>query len=156
MTERTFYGTLISGVYSNGDLAANYVGMKFYQSLTRAIKIGENVKPAVLTLKDGTWKLDENIDLRQILIKPFLTDHLNEALNPSIFTKLFGLRSYVRRSVRKRSCEQWREQYPNLSKADLDQTSQMLKLWYGEDYGFKQSENFVTISNVCFESEKAK
>jgi len=151
MTERTFYGTLISGVYSNGDLAANYVGLKFYQGLTREIKIGTGARPAVLILKNGGWTFDENIDLRQILIKPFLTDHLNEALNPSVFTKLFGLRSYVRRSVRKQSCEQWREQFPNLSQTDLNETSRALKLWYGEDYGFKTSENFITISNVCFE-----
>ena len=156
MTERTFYGTLISGVYSNGDLAANYVGLKFYQGLTHEIKIGDAARPAVLILNDGVWTFNETVDLRQNLIKPFMTDHLNETLNPSVFTKLFGLRSYVRHSVRKRSCEQWQKQYPNLSQTDLDETSRALRLWYGEDYGFKQSDNFVTISNVCFEPEKAR
>ena len=151
MTERTFYGTLVSGVYSNADLAANFAGMKFYQGLTRAVKIGDNLRPAVLIVKNGVWTINENINLRQILIKPFSTDHFNEALNPSVFTRLFGLHSYVRRTVRKHSCQQWREQYPNLSKADLDKTSMALRMWYGEDYGFKASENFVTISNVCFE-----
>ena len=153
MSENTFYGTLISGVYSNGDLAANYAGLKFYQGLTREIKIGENTRPAVLVLRDGVWAFNETADLRQILIKPFMTDHLNEALNPSIYTSLFGLRSFVRRAVRKRSCEQWREQYPNLSPADLDETSRLLELWYGEDYGFKRSENFVTIARICYGQE---
>ena len=45
---------------------------------------------------------------------------------------------------------QWRKQYPNLSQADWNETSEALKLWYGEDYGFTDSENFVTISNTCF------
>jgi hypothetical protein len=29
-----------------------------------------------------------------------MTDHFNEALNPSIFTELFGLHAFVRRTVR--------------------------------------------------------
>ncbi len=147
-TERTFYGTLVSGVYSNADLVANYVGMKFYQGLTRPIKIGNNIKPAVLFLEDGIWTLGENADLRISLIKPLISNHFNEALNPSMFIK--GLRSSVRRSVRKQSCQQWLKQYPNLSQADLNKTLEALKLWYGEDYGFTDSENFVTISNTCF------
>jgi len=147
-TERTFYGTLVSGVFSNADLFANYVGMKFYQNLTRPVKIGDNIKPAVLLVKNGTWKLGENADLRASLIKPFISNHFNEALNPSIFIK--GLRSSVRRSVRKQSCPRWFEQYPNLSQADMNKTLEASKLWYGEDYGFTASENFITISNTCF------
>ncbi len=151
MTERTFYGTLISGVYSNGDLAANYAGLKFYQGLAREIKIGGTTRPAILILKEGVWTFNETVDLRQFLIKPLMTDHFNETLNPSVFTRLFGLRSYVRRTVKKRSCEQWRNQFPDLSQTDLEETSRSLRLWYGEDYGFKSSDNFVTIANTCFE-----
>jgi hypothetical protein len=147
-TERTFYGTLVSGVFSNADLFANYVGMKFYQGLTRPIKIGDDAKPAVLFLENGIWTLGENVDLRTSLIKPFVSNHFNEALNPSMFIK--GLRSSVRRSVKKQSCGQWFKQYPNLSQADLNKTLETLKFWYGEDYGFTDSENFVTISNTCF------
>lgn len=155
MTEQTFYGTLISGVYSNADLCANYAGMKFYQNLTQPIKIGDVVKPAILLLKEGIWTFDKNADLRKVLIKPFLSNHFNEALNPSIFTRSFGLRSYVRRTVRKRSCKQWFNQYPNLSQADLNETSQALKLWYDEDYGFTDSKHFITISNTCFGDKDA-
>lgn len=155
MTERAFYGTLVSGVYSNADLCANYAGMKFYQNLTQAIKIEDATKPAVLLLKNGVWTFDENADLQEILIKPFLSNHFNEALNPSVYTKLFGLRSYVRRAVRKQSCRQWLNRYPPLSQADLDKTSQALKLWHGEDYGFTESRYFVTISNACFGANNA-
>ena len=149
-SERTFYGTLVSGVYSNADLCANYVGMKFYLNLTREIKIGDVTKPAVLQLKGGFWTFDENANLRQILLKPFLSKHLNEALNPSIYTNLFGLRAYVRRTVRNRSCRQWLNQFPNVSQTDFDKTSQALKFWNGEDYGFTGSKHFITISNTCF------
>lgn len=152
-SERTFYGTLVSGVYSNADLCANFVGMKFYLNLTREIKIGDFTKSAVLSLRNGIWTFDESDDLRAILIKPFLSKHLNEALNSSIYTKLFGLRSYVRRTVRKRSCKEWRNQFPNFSQADFGEISQKLELWHGEDYGFTKSKHFITISNTCFNNK---
>ncbi len=150
-TERTIYGTLISGVYSNADLSANYAGMKFYQGLTREIKIGERIKPAALILQNGVWKINEYNDLRQLLIKPLISEHFNEALNPSIYVK--GLRSFVRRTVRKQSCRQWRNQYPDLSQTDLNKTTERLKLWFGEDYGFTDSKYFVTIANTCFDND---
>ena len=154
-TERTIYGTLVAGVYSNGDLAANFVGMKFYQGLTREVRIGDTTRPAILLLKDGFWTFNQNIRLREVLLKPFISDHLNEALNPSIFTKYLGVRAYVRRTVRKRSCEKWFEHYPDLSQANLEETSRALRLWHGEDYGFTDSEHFVTIANTCFEDNRA-
>ena len=147
-TERTYYGTLVSGIYSNADLYANYAGMKFYQGLTKAIKIGDSTRPTILLLQDGVWTFNEKADLREILIKPFLTDHLNESLVPSKF--LPGLRSFVRRTVRKQSCRQWLNLYPNLSQAALNETMRKLQRWHGEDYGFTGSEKFVTIANTCF------
>jgi hypothetical protein len=151
MTERSFYGTLVSGVYSNADLCANYVGMKFYQNLARPIKIGDSTKPAVLVFEDGIWRFNVKTELRENLLKPFFSDHLNEALNPSIF--IAGLRSFVRRTVRKQSCKQWFEVYPNLTQTELKEKSGELTLWNGEDYGFTDSNNFVTIANTCFDEK---
>jgi hypothetical protein len=148
-SERTFYGSLVAGVYSNGDLAANYAGLKFYQGLTKAMGIGAGARPALLELRDGTWRFTSQSD--ELLLEPFISDHFNEALNPSIFSKLLGWRWFIRRSVRKRSCDQWRQRYPELSRSALEEMSQSLQLWYGEDYGFTDSEDFVTIANTCFE-----
>ncbi len=151
LTERTFYGTLASGVYSNADLCANYVGMKFYQNLTRDVKIEDSIKPAILRLENGIWKFNEQAELHENLLKPFISDHLNEALNPSIF--IVGLRSFVRRTVRKQSCKQWFAAYPNLSQIELTEKTEALRLWNGKDYGFKDSKNFVTIANTCFDGK---
>jgi hypothetical protein len=148
MTERTYYGTLVSGVYSNADLCANFVGLKFYQNLTSEIKIGGETRAAILVLENGFWTLNKTVDLRQMLIKPFLTEHLNEALNPSIY--IAGLRSFVRKTVNKRACEQWRIRYPNYSQADLAEITSNLSVWDGEDYGFKESKNFVAVA-ACFD-----
>lgn len=150
LTERTYYGDLISGVYSNADLFANYIGMKFYQGLTRQIKIGDATRPAILILTGGIWTVNERVNLREQLIKPFLTAHLDEALNPSVFIKLFGLHSFVRRVVRKQSCVQWLKTYPNFSQADFEASSRALRLLHGEDYGFKGGDDLITISSVCF------
>jgi hypothetical protein len=34
-----------------------------------------------------------------------------------------------------------------------EEWSLALRLWYGENYGFTESEEFVTIANTCFEDK---
>jgi hypothetical protein len=150
-SERTFYGTLVAGVYSNGDLCANYVGLKFYQGLTNPITIGDTTRPAVLELREGRWIFRSNV--AELLLKPLISEHLNEALNPSIFTSNLGWRWSIRRAVKKRSCAQWRERFPAVTKRAWEERSRALRLWYGEDYGFTDSDEFVTIANTCFEDQ---
>ena len=148
LSENTYYGTLVSGVFSNADLYANYAGLKFYQGLTQPIRIGENTRSPTLLIKDGVWILNEISIQDNSLIKPFFTDHMNEALNPSIFFP--GLRSFVRKVVKKQNCPAWRKTYPKLTAANFEASSKDLELWNGEDYGFKSSRKFVTIANTCF------
>ena len=153
-TENTYFGTLISGVFSNGDMYANFAGLKFYIGLTREIKIGDETRPAILRLENGAWTFNDNGALSENLLKPFISNHLNEALNPSIFIP--GLRAYVRRTVRKQSCADWRKRFPERTRDDFGNISNELKLWNGEDYGFKDSKKFVTIANTCFGNEAPK
>ncbi len=150
MSERTFYGNLVSGVYSNADLAANFAGLKFYQNLTQQINIGEKIKLPLVVLENGFWKFNENVELSENLLKPFVTAHLNEALNPSIYTRIFELRLSVRGRVVKRACGEWRALHPNRSKTDYDEISLRLQTWHGEDYGFTANKSFITIGNACF------
>ena len=149
-SERTFYGNLVSGVYSNGDLAANFAGLKFYQNLTGEIRIGETVKPPLLKLENGGWKYNETVDLSENLLKPFVSNHFNEARNSSIYTKAFGLRYSVRNHVKNRACNQWRNAFPNVSKADFERESKDLQTWFGEDYGFTVNKDFITVADTCF------
>lgn len=147
-TERTYYGTLVGGVFSNADLFGNYAGMKFYQGLTKPVTIGGLTRPATLVLRNGVWEFNDAGNIRETLLKPFFTDHLNEALNPSLFIP--GLRSSIRGIVKKQSCPQWRALYPGRTKDDFEAATNSLTLWHGEDYGFKNSDKFVTIANTCF------
>jgi hypothetical protein len=149
-SERTFYGNLVSGVYSNADLAANYAGFKFYQNLTEEINIGGTMKSPLIVLENDAWKFNEKVNLDENTLKPFVTTHLNEALNPSIYTKIFGLRASVRSHVKKRACAKWKRAFPTFSRADYEKTSKDLQTWHGEDYGFTTNKNFVTIANTCF------
>jgi hypothetical protein len=144
-SENTYFGTLVGGVFSNADLSANYAGMMFYEGLANSIRIGEIIRPASVEVTNGFWSFNE--DVRPVLLRPFISDHLNEALNPSLLIP--GLRSSVRRVVRKKSCLQWRNQFPTLKKQDYE--SQDLTQWNREDYGFRASPKFVTIANTCFD-----
>jgi hypothetical protein len=156
-TEATVYGFLSSGVYSNADLFANYVGMKFYQGLTQDRNPQMKTHPPILVLKNGLWAFNDQVKIREVLLRPWISDHLNEALNPSIFNKLLGLHWYVRLRVRNGSCAQWFNRYYGLSRAGLEEKTRSLELWYGEDYGFTSSKDFITIANTCFdENGKSK
>jgi hypothetical protein len=77
-TERTYYGLLVSGVYSNADLYANYAGMRFFEGLTAAIDVGGDRRPAIVNLANGRWQINEPASLRDRLLKPFISEHLNE------------------------------------------------------------------------------
>ncbi len=149
-SERTFYGNLVSGVYSNADLAANFAGLKFYQNLTGETKIGAETKSPLVVLVGGVWRFNERVDLKENLLKPFITSHLNEAVNSSIYTKVFGLRSSVRSHVKLRACADWKKIFPQFSKTDFEKMSDETKLWNGEDYGFTENRNFITIADACF------
>ena len=148
MTENTYYGTLVGGVFSNADLFANYVGMRFYEGLTKSVKVGDLDRPPSLKLENGLWKLNEAGTSEAVLLRPFISDHLNEALNPSLFIP--GLRSSIRGIVRKRSCPQWRVAYPTRSADDFRHLTASLTTWNGENYGHKQSQKFVTIASSCY------
>ncbi|CAN5380256.1 hypothetical protein BH20ACI2_BH20ACI2_21660 [soil metagenome] len=147
-TERTYYGILTSGVYSNADLHANYVGLKFYEGLTKPIEIAGSVRPAMFGLKQGRWLLADDKTLRGHLLKPFISDHLNEAFNPSAFR--ITLVSAVKRSVKKNSCHDWTNNFPDLTAKKLSDRARSLELWNGEDYGHTKRRGFVNIGEICF------
>lgn len=148
-TEKTYFGYWVSGVYSNADLFANYAGMKFYQRLTENVKIGGADYGPLFEIRDGFWNIavdDEN--WKRDLLKPLMTDHLNEALNPSGYSVI--LFSTVRKMVTKNGCPDWRKAYPGLSKSDFELRTKSLEKWGSEDYGFVRKKRTVTIAETCF------
>ena len=146
-TEKTYFGYWVSGVYSNADLYANYAGMKFYLGLTQPVEIGGGTRPATFTLVNGKWQAGGGEAGRDDLLKPFVADQMNEALNPSGYS--FIVYPVVRDVVRKKSCAQWKAAFPSLTKADFAERSHSLELWNGEDYGFTRKDKMVTIADTC-------
>jgi len=147
-TERTYYGLLTSGVYSNADLFANYVGLKFYQGLARPIDIGGATRPAMLELRDGRWILADNEILGRYLLKPFIDSHMSEAFNPSAFR--ITLVGPVTRSVEKYSCAEWKKEFPEMTAGAFRDRASSLERWNGENYGHTKRRGFVNIGDICF------
>lgn len=150
-TEKTYFGSWVSGVYSNADLFANFAGMRFYQRLTEPIQIGDIVYAPFFKLRDGFWNISaDGDDWQRNLLRPFVTDHMNEALNPSGYS--FILIAAVRKKVVKFGCPEWRKAYPGLLKTDFEKRTKSLEKWNGEDYGFALKKRIVSIAEVCFSS----
>lgn len=144
-TERTYYGLMTSGVYSNADMFANYVGMKFYHRLGSPITIGSKRYEALFEFRSGRWQGKQIDDL----LKPFVGEQMNEALNPSSY-RLTLIRS-VKRSAKK-TCSEWESVHPGMFPARFADASEQLHSWNGEDYGFTARERTVNLAEICTSS----
>jgi hypothetical protein len=152
-SERTYYGTLVSGVFSNGDLYANYAGMKFYQGLTSGMEINGVLRPPMVVLDDDKWETIRKSALTEMLLEPFITEHLNEALNPSGYT--INLIPSIKRTLKKNSCPEWHRLYPMISKAAIKSRMESLERWYDQDYGFTQKKRMIDLAEMCFSDPSA-
>jgi hypothetical protein len=143
--EHTYYGTLVSGIYSNADLAANYAGMKFYENLRQPVRIRDRVWPPLLESLNGGWRLRAGVD-RDHLLQPFFSDHLDESMNPSRYR--FS-RESIRSRVRDR-CDAWRRFYADRLGLVARSGQGFSATWFGEDYGhWLPPEDEVSIATEC-------
>ena len=143
--ERGIFGEATVGVFSNADLAANYAGLKFYLNLTRPVRRGdETLPPAFVRDRRGNWSANPARPLDDLL-RPFVDDHFNEALNPSRFRGAFH--KTVRHNVRRRMAPLLAFYETNAPHARATQLR--LSTWYGEDYGHCGDEGLVTIADNC-------
>jgi len=75
-SERTYYGSIISGVFSFADLEANYQGLKF------AIDMCEGKNPLLTQDTNGKWSQKKPFD-----ITPYLNPKWDESYYPSTYIK---------------------------------------------------------------------
>ena len=142
--EDSFFGTLLNGIYSNGDLSANYSGWKFYMNLAHTVQIGNRSLPPIIVFKNNKWGFARDIDIDNLL-KPYINNTLNEAWNPCHY--LF-MQSVIRRNIKKR-CKAWIERKGlthEMVQAKLTETSR----WKGEDYGHWLPARDAVTLDVCF------
>lgn len=151
LTEKTYYGFFVSMAYSNGDLAANFAGMKFYERLAGRTKIGDTTLEPLVTSESGLWRFRvASTEINATILRPFISTHLNEALNPNVYLKLFWVRSTVEKTVREKACPKWKLTYPEMNAARFRTIESSHHLWFGEDYGFRDSSKRVMLDAVCF------
>lgn len=142
--EQTYLGTLINGVYSNADLSANYSGWKFYMNLGHSVKIGNRTLPPLLVLNGDKWEFSRHVN-KDNLLKPYLSDNLNEALNPCRYT---FMRGQIRRQIKKR-CAAWIER-KGITKQIVEAKLEETRRWHGEAYGhWLPADNAITL-DTCF------
>jgi len=149
-SERGLLGYLTAGSYSNADLVSNYAGCLFYRNLTEPVVIKGRLYPPILERDGDYWKLGDDVD-DATLFKRFISDHWNEALNPSLYEPL--MRGTVRKLVEARNAdllEFYKDKYASHDPAEyFTQLAETLKTYYGNDYGHNgDPENLFHIGNT--------
>jgi len=153
--ERGFLGYVTAGSYSNADLAANFVGLKFYLNLTAETRLKGRMQPPMVRRDGDFWKLSPHVRRDSRFFEVFISDHFNEALNPSVWDA--SLCKPIRKAVWSRS-EDVREFYADDNgnrrpQAYFDALVEEMSTYYGEDYGyFGKEARLVSIGNSCFDA----
>jgi hypothetical protein len=145
--EHGFFGLVMVGVYSNADLAANYAGLKLYLNLTRPVTIDGRQYPPLLVIRGGLWQI--NPEAGEHWLRPYFTDHHNEALNPSRYSG--QLRGTVRAHFPERAAK-WVAFYHS-DRATEAQRLERLSTWYGEDYGHSGRDEVVSVLDLHFDRQ---
>jgi len=145
LTEKGLYGIALTGVYSNGDLAGNYAGLKFYLNLFHEIRIGETTLPPIVRRDGDRYAIDPARDDNDIM-RPYITEHLNEAFNPS--RPVFSVER-IRGHVRER-CAAWKARVPEFSEAWYRAHLERNRTWFGENYGWDLPDADAADLRECF------
>lgn len=153
-SERTLFGLVSTGVLSNADLAVNYVGFKFFRNLTEPVMLEGKMHPPLLVQDGKTWRLNDHVRDNDRFFSVFISDHWDEALNPSDY--LSTTATFVRKEVRNRcdSVVAWyRKRRSDLqTRDDFAALEKKLETYFGEEYGFSLREtDAITIANLCFD-----
>ncbi len=156
ISENSLLGYLPTGVMSNGDKAADYVGMKMYQNLTEPVMLKGAMHPPLLVRDGEFYKFNTHVRRDTDFFNVFVSDHWNESLNPNTYAP--GMSQWVQEEVRKR-CPDILAWYRDesgrpYSKADFRHIAEKLSTYYGEDYGFDGNlDEMVSVMTACFDGK---
>ncbi|MBK7890998.1 MAG: hypothetical protein IPJ84_09190 [Bdellovibrionales bacterium] len=147
-SEDGLFGTIVDGVYSNADLAANFAGFMFYQNLFHDMNFRGATHKRVIELDEyGNLALSRSPENGpRVLMKRFISEHLDESLNPNVLERL--QRKPVRRAIKAR-CASWLKAYGRPTKQQLTATVDQTTRWFGYDYG-RRSEGTILPQDECF------
>jgi hypothetical protein len=140
--ENTLYGYALDGVYSHGDLAADYAGLKFYLNLTHPVVVNGVTRPPIVIIRNSHW--ERNPAVTDEYLRPFISDHFNESLNPCRYNP--QMRGTVRRHL-KALTPAWLAFY-HRTPAAAEEEARRLSTWYGEDYGHSGMDKLIFVPTL--------
>ncbi len=156
-SESAILGGLTTGVRSNADLAANFVGLKFFRNLTEEVSLKGRMRPPLLVREGQYWRLNDHVKPHSDFFSFFVSDHFDEARNPN--TYIFGMTTIIRNKVKKR-CDDlvaWYhdDQGYHGTKERFEEITEELSTYYGEDYGHKnRPDRMATVADTCFPGDE--
>ena len=143
-------GMLSTGIYSNGDLAADYAGLLFYRNLAEPVRIGARTLPPILERDGPHWRVVARPDSDFFTV--YFTPHWNEVLNPSRFVGYTAGR--IRTLVAERCADAvdwYRDRHGRQRvREEFEAIARELSTYDGYDYGHKANRNNrVSVAGVC-------
>ena len=152
-SEQGLLGLAANADYSNADLSGNFAGFLFYRNLTEPVALKGALRPPML-MRDGPyWRPAADVRPDSGFFARFISDHLDEALNPGYFEPY--MRPAMRDAVRARTatllqhyCD---EHGQPRTREWFDQKLRELSTYWGVDYGhLGKYDELVSIGNSCF------
>ena len=126
--------------------------MKFYLNLRHPVRIGERVWPPLLERSREGWRLRPGIDPDRLL-EPFLSNHLDESLNPSRYR--FS-RGSIRSLIRDR-CDRWVHFYADRLGLVAPSGQSFATTWFGEEYGhWLPPDDEISIATECATASRSR
>lgn len=159
LSENGVLGVLATGVYSNADLVANYTGFKFLLNLTEPVMLKGRTVPPLVVREGVFWRLDERVRPESGWFGDFVSDHWNEALNPSLYdlTIRGGVRDILRERARRIIDFYTTVDHRPDDPAYFTALAGELATYYGEDYGKAGADaDLMHLGNTCYPALREK
>jgi len=151
--ENALLGFVATGVYSNADLAANFMGMKFNINVTEPVTFkGKTLEPMIVR-KGNFFRVNKHVRPESGWFGAFVDDRWNEALNPSLYS--WEIRDDVRGALAGRA-DTIAQFYTRVDGRPADPVyyvdlAHQLSTLDGEDYGHCQKwDRLMTLAQVCW------
>ncbi|HYE63391.1 MAG TPA: hypothetical protein VD997_15470 [Phycisphaerales bacterium] len=151
--ENALLGFVATGVYSNADLAANFMGMKFSINVTQPVTIKGKTYEPMIVRKGEYFRVNKHVRPESGWFGAFVDDRWNEALNPSWYN--WDIREDVRAALASRA-DIIAQFYTRVDGRPADPAyyvdlAHELSTYEGENYGHCQKwDRIMTVAQVCW------
>jgi hypothetical protein len=153
LSESNIFGTLGTGVYSNADMCVNHLGFRFYQNLTEKVVLKGQERQPLVVRSGSFWRVNQYVRPQSGWFGAYVSDHWNEALNPSLYDPT--MRARIRKVLTSRA-DHIVKFYTQVDRrpdnpAYFEDLARKLSTYYGENYGFSgQTDQLMNIGNTCY------